>query len=159
MKIAFICDTHLPNDTNSSQYVYLKKIIGKIKEDGIETVISVGDITAFGQKEIFVTYLDDLSAFDHHYVIGNAEVRDQNTKDYFLETSNGFLIERGGRRFLGVDTPYNKIEECDREKVRTLSDGDVLVMHNYVESLEKDSRAFITELCDSKRKNLKNGMV
>lgn len=150
MKIAFICDTHLPNDTNSAQYVYLKKIIEKMKEDGIETVISVGDITAFGQKEIFVTYLDDLSAFDHHYVIGNAEVRDQNTKDYFLETSNGFLIERGGRRFLGVDTPYNKIEECDREKVRTLSDGDVLVMHNYVESLEKDSRAFITELCAEK---------
>ena len=150
MKIAFICDTHLPNNTSSAQYVYLTKIIEKMKEDGIETVISVGDITAFGQKEIFATYLDDLSAFDHHYVIGNAEVRDQNTKDYFLETSKGFLIKRGGRRFWGVDTPYDKIEECDREKARSLSDGDVIVMHNYVESLEKDSRQFLTELCAEK---------
>ena len=49
MKIAFICDTHLPNNTSSAQYVYLTKTIEKMKEDGIETVISVGDITAFGQ--------------------------------------------------------------------------------------------------------------
>lgn len=151
MKVAFICDTHLPNSKNSAQYAYLTEIIKKMREDKIETVISVGDITSFGQKEIFMQYLEDLKAFDHHYVIGNAEVRDQATTGFFLETSKGFFIQRGGRCFLGVDTPYDKIEECDREKACALSDGDVLVMHNYVESLEKDSRQFVTALCEEKK--------
>ena len=122
MKIAFICDTHLPNNEKSAQYVYFTEIIKRMREDNIETVISVGDITAFGQKEIFGKYLDGLSCFDHHYVIGNAEVRDENTKDYFLESSKGFKIERGGRAFLGINTPYDKIEEEDREKKTTIID-------------------------------------
>ena len=73
MKIAFICDTHLPNNEKSAQYVYFTEIIKRMREDNIKTVISVGDITAFGQKEIFERYLSDLSCFDHHFVIGNAE--------------------------------------------------------------------------------------
>ncbi|MBQ8408412.1 MAG: metallophosphoesterase family protein [Clostridia bacterium] len=150
MKIAFICDTHLPNNQNSAQYAYLTEIIKRMREDKIETVISVGDITSFGEKEIFMQHLEDLKGFDHQYVIGNAEVRNEATKGFFLEASKGFLIERGGRRFLGVDTPYDKIEERDRERARTLSDGDVLVMHNYVESLEKDSREFVIRLCEEK---------
>ena len=150
MKIAFICDTHLPNNKNSAQYVYFTEIIKKMKEDKIDTVISVGDITSHGEKEIFLQYLCDLSVFDHHFVIGNAEVRDDKTKDYFLEVSKGFLIERGGRTLLGVETPYDAIEEADREKIRALSDGDVLVMHNNVESLEKDSRELLVSVCEEK---------
>ena len=150
MKIAFICDTHLPNNEKSAQYVYFTEIIKRMREDNIKTVISVGDITAFGQKEIFERYLSDLSCFDHHFVIGNAEVRDENTKDYFLEASKGFMIERCGRAFLGIDTPYGKIEGYDREKARELSDGDVIVLHNNVEDLEIDSREFLTALCQEK---------
>lgn len=150
MKIAFICDTHLPNNVNSAQYAYFTEIIKKLSEDKIETVISLGDITSFGEKEMFIKYLDDLKAFDHHYVIGNSDVRDEETKDYFIENSGGFLIEREGRAFLGIDTPYGRIEEADREKIRSLSDRDVLVMHYYVEALEKSSRDLITEICDEK---------
>ena len=150
MKIAFICDMHLPNNISSAQYAYFSEFIDRMKKDKIETVICLGDITSFGEKEMFIRYLDDLKDFDHHFVIGNSDVRDESTKDFFLEKSGGFLIERDGRRILGADTPYGIIEEADREKIRALSDGDVFVMHYYVEALEKDSRNFLTEVCEDK---------
>lgn len=150
MKIAFICDTHLPDNENSAQYAYFSEMVKKLKDDKIETVISLGDITSFGEKEIFKKYLDDLRCFEHHYVIGNSDVRDGETRNYFLESSGGFLIEREGRAFLGIDTPFGVIEEADREKICRLSDGDVLVMHYYVEALVKDSRNFLAEVCAEK---------
>ncbi len=150
MKIAFICDTHLPNNINSAQYSYLSEFIKKIRKDKIETVISVGDITSFGEKEMFLRYLNDLGGFDHHFVIGNSDVRDEDTKNYFIERAGGFFFRHEGRAFLGIDTPYGRIEDSDRERILGLSDGDVLVMHYYVEALEKDSREFITEVCRKK---------
>ena len=150
MKIAFICDMHLPNNQSSAQYAYLTKFIEKMSEDKIETVICLGDITSFGEKEIFLKYLDDVKSFDHHYVIGNSDVRDEATAGYFLEESKGFLIEREGRMILGADTPFGRIENVDREKISRLSDGDVLVMHYYVEALEKESRDFLMECCGEK---------
>lgn len=154
MKTAFICDMHLPNNKNSAQYAYFSEAIKRLRADGIETVICLGDITSFGEKEMLVQYLDDLSGFDHHYVIGNSDVRDDDTKDWFLENSGGFLIEREGRTFLGIDTPYGIIEERDKIKIERLSDGDVLVMHYYVEALKKSSCEFLTEICSEKKLNV-----
>ncbi len=150
MKIAFICDMHLPNNRASAQYAYFSEFIKRMKKDKIETVICLGDITSVGEKEIFLTYLEDLKDFDHHFVIGNSDVRDENTKDFFLEKSGGFLIERDGRAIIGVDTPYGVIEKSDREKISRLKNGDVFVMHYYVEALEKDSREFLTGVCEDK---------
>ena len=38
MKIALICDMHMPKDENSIQWQFFLKSIEKIKKDGINTV-------------------------------------------------------------------------------------------------------------------------
>lgn len=149
MKAAIICDTHL-NNVNSAQYGFLKEFINILKKDGIKTVLTLGDITSLGERAMFEQYLDDLKDFDHHYVIGNSDVRDERTADYFINASNGFLIEADGMKILGIDTPYGIIEAADREKISTLNDGDILAMHYYVNALEEDSRRFITDFCERK---------
>lgn len=150
MKIAFMCDMHLPNNPSSSQYAYFSAMIEKLKADRVKTVISVGDITSFGEKEIFIKYMEDMKDFDHHYVIGNSDVRDEKTKDYFIENSGGFSIRRDGRTILGVDTPYGVIADTDKEKILQLKDGDVLVIHYYVEALKMGGYPFLKEVCKEK---------
>ena len=56
MNICIICDTHLQLNEKTPQFAYLKKAINKIKEDGITTVIHLGDIVSYGQIESFEKY-------------------------------------------------------------------------------------------------------
>ena len=156
MKAVIICDTHL-NNVNSAQYGFFKEFIRIMKKDGINTVFTLGDITSLGEVDMFERYMEDLKDFEHHFVIGNSDVRNKTTKDIFINRSGGFLVENNGTKILGIDTPYGIIEDADREKINALDDGDILTMHYYVNALEEDSRRFITKFCESKSITILHG--
>ncbi len=150
MKIAFLCDTHLPVSKKSPQYVFFKRAVEKLRLDGINMLVNLGDITSYGEGEAFENYLSELDGLEHYYVFGNSEVRDENTLNEIMTLKTEPCFKVGSRTFLGINTPYGDIDTNDRERLAGLRDGDVVFLHHYVKSLHKDSREFFEELLSQK---------
>ncbi len=152
MKIAFICDTHVPNGENSPQYAFLLRAIERIKEDNIDKVIHLGDVTAFGEKEGFEQYLRLTSGLKgSSYLLGNSDVRDERTKDYILSMAKPLEFIEGGKTFLGINTPFRTLTEQESEKILALKDGDVLMMHHSPLSLLEEDKKFFDIVLESKK--------
>lgn len=152
MKIALICDTHTPNGESSPQYAFLLRALERIRDDNIDKVINLGDITAFGEKEGFDKYLKLTESLkDSNFLLGNSDVRDEKTRDYILSMAKPFEFTYEGKTFLGINTPFASLTEQDREKVLGLKDGDVLMMHHSPLSLLEADRAFFDEVLESKK--------
>ena len=150
MKIAFICDMHLPESQNSPQYVFFKRAVSRMRRDNIKTVVNLGDITSFGQVSPFEDYLTEMRNFESYYVFGNSEVRNVETLEQIMNFKTEPSFKVGDRTFLGINTPYADIDENDRVRLEKLSDGDVVFLHHYVKSLHKDSREFFEKLLGKK---------
>lgn len=148
MKIGIICDSHMPNDPRSAQWQFCMRAAEQFAEDGIRRVITLGDITSFGEPAALDAYLTMLAGFDHHWVIGNSEIRDEASVNTILKKAKGFLLNVDGQKILGINTPYARIEQEDKEKLEALSDGDVVFMHHPPHRLfEEESRLFMEKLC------------
>lgn len=152
MKIGIICDAHMPYNRQSAQWEFCLRAVKQFQEDGIQTVITLGDITAFGEEEALDAYLAMMAVFDHYWVLGNAEIRDKKTASKLCGRTKGFLLEAGEKKILGIHTPKAVIAEEDQEKLRMLSDGDVVVMHHPPYRLfEEESVRFMDSLCTGKK--------
>ena len=150
MKIAFLCDMHLPESKKSPQYVFFMRAIKKMRIDNIKTVVNLGDINSFGQVSTLEDYISEMSDFESHYVFGNSEVRDEKTLEKIMTLKSEPCFKVGSRTFLGINTPYADIDPNDRARLEGLKDGDVVFLHHYIRSLHKDSREFFEELLSRK---------
>ena len=151
MKLGIICDSHMPFNRQSAQWQFCLMAAEQFKKDGIRKVITLGDITSFGEPEALDAYLDIFREFEHHWVLGNSDVRDAATRDAICEKAKGFLIEEGGVRLLGINTPDARISPEDREKLAALKDGDFAMMHHPSDRMpDAESRDFMRQLCEEK---------
>ena len=157
MKIAFVCDIHLPKSKESPQYVFFKRAVEKIKLDGVKILVNLGDITACGELEALDNYLSELGKLEHYYVLGNSDVRDDNTLDSILDKKSEPCFELGTKKILGINTPYGIIDESDRERLQMLDDGDVVFLHHYVRSLQRESRSFFEKILSEKKLTVFHG--
>ncbi len=131
----------------SAQWAFFLRAVEKLKEDRVTDVISVGDITSFGEEEVLLKYINAMPQKGHRLLIGNSDVRTPESAEGILKHSKSFDENIGGARIVGINTPYAKIDGADREMLLTLSDGDFLIMHHSVQGLEAESREFLTALC------------
>ncbi len=150
MKIGLICDLHMSYGETSAQWNFFMRAIEKFKADGVEDIISVGDITSFGELQVLENYIKAFGEAKHRLLLGNSDVRTSETAERMLKYSKSFDEVIGGVRIVGINTPYAKIEDADREMLKTLSDGDFLIMHHSVQGLCAESREFLTEICESR---------
>ena len=157
MKIAFLCDMHLPESKLSPQYEFFLRATEQLRRDGIMTVVNLGDINSFGEVAPFEDYISEMSDFESYYVFGNSEIRDQSTLEKMMSFKTEPRFNVGSRTFLGINTPYADIDENDRARLEGLKDGDVVFLHHYVRSLHKDSREFFEDLLARKRLTVFHG--
>ena len=143
MKIGFICDMHLPDDILSPQYAFFKHAAEEMKQDKVDVAVCLGDITSYGELKALDNYFNKMKGMEHCFVIGNSDVRDVLTRPLIIEKAAGFEIHIGNRKMLGINTPFAKVDEGDRARIRALSDGDILVMHHGLHRLDDESRSFI----------------
>ena len=87
----------------------------------------------------------------HYFVLGNSDVRDDNTRDKFIDVCNGFEFYIGKRKILGVNTPFGSIDESDKKLINSLSDGDVLALHHGLHRVDEESKAFLEEVASDKK--------
>ena len=157
MRVAIIGDMHMCGSKNAPQYAFLVRAVERIRRDGVTTVINVGDITAFGEYDAFCEYMELLREFDHHYVLGNSDVRDRATEQKLLSHAvcPSFSVE--GRAVIGIHTPYGEVEPQDREALESLADGSIVFFHHYIRSFKRESREFLESLLARKQLTVIHG--
>ena len=148
MRLGVIGDMHLGDDTLGIQWAFLRRAIEQMKADGVTTVLNVGDMVAFGKLPAFEDCCRLLSAFDHYFVLGNAEIRDADTRDIFVSRSMHPCFEMAGRKIVGLNTPAGEIDPKERETLDGLADGDIVFLHHGIGALKAESRAYMQALME-----------
>ena len=143
MKIAILCDLHYSGAERSAQAFFLSKAIAQMKTDRIHTVITLGDVSAYGEETALHHFQNQLSEFDHHILLGNSDVRDPTTTSLWLSCAKPCKLSFENRTFLGIHSPYPKLSEEDRAQISALRDGDILAMHHTIDALEPESKKFL----------------
>ena len=145
-KIGVICDMHLNGSTISPQYMFLKRALEMMKEDAVDTVVCLGDVTAHGEiagRQVFDELIEPWECYE---VIGNSDVRDAHTAKQLANHIKHDEFTTGNRHFLGIHTPYGIITSDDRKRLDAIKPGDVVFLHHDIDSLEEDSRTFLMQL-------------
>ncbi len=136
MKIGLVCDSHVGGGEKSPQKAYLIKAVELMKKDGIDISVHLGDVTAFGEVNVFDDCVSRLKQINNSYVLlGNADVRKKDDKDKVLSRARDVSFSVEGRTFLGLNVVSSTLCEEDFNKMENLCDGDVLMMHFGVHSL------------------------
>lgn len=148
--VAVLCDMHLSGDTRSPQYTWFMRAIERMKSDGIKQVITLGDLTAFGETSAWQLYLDAVRDFDHMEIIGNADVRDRQTAADLERLTENAEMQLGARRVIGLSTPCGVIGERDFGRLETAKDGDVICLHYYLDALKEPSRSRFLKLIETR---------
>ena len=147
-RIGVICDLHLNGNTKSPQYAFLKYAVERMKNDSVNTVICVGDVTAHGEIAGFEIYRALMEQFDHYEVSGNSDVRDRETAEEILKLFQKRHMEINGRKILGIHTPYGYISEEDKALLRSVKQGDIIYLHHDLASLQEESAQYLTTLSE-----------
>ncbi len=145
MKIALICDIHMPENIHSPQYAFFARAAKQVKEDGIKTVIGLGDITSYGEPGAMKMYQEAMQGFHSDVLLGNAEVRNPDTRELFLQDSQDICIASEGRKILGLNSPSGRLSAEDRDKIKSLCDGDVLLLHHGLHAFCDEDCGFLTK--------------
>lgn len=138
--VAIFCDMHLSADINAPQYAFLLRAVEAVKKRGIKTIWTLGDLTAFGDPAAWDLYLDAVRAFEHLEIIGNADVRDPGTASLLEQRVEHAETYVGEHRVVGIQTPRGEITEDDFARIEGLRDGDVILLHYYLDALKEPSR-------------------
>ena len=150
-KIAILCDMHLRNDPASSQYVYLLRAVEAMQRDGIQTVLTLGDLTASGDPAAWALYLAAVRPFAHCEVIGNSDVRDAATREELLTRTANAELWLDKRRVIGLSTPNGVISDSDFARLAGARDGDIVLLHYYLDVLKPESRARLDAVLKEKQ--------
>jgi len=142
---------HMPKNKNSIQWDFFIKAVERLKEDEIRTVLCLGDITSFGEYEAFEAYLKIMESFDHYFILGNSDVRDKNTQKLFTDKSSGFEFKCDRVTLKGINTPYGIIENKDKEGIKHLSEGDILLLHHSISALDTESKKYLEDAAKEKQ--------
>ena len=148
-RLGIICDMHLQNFKESPQLAFLKLAIDKMKDDEVDAVLCLGDITGFGDVLAWDLYLDAVKDMTHYEVIGNRDVRDAATRDILLSRVKDVTFTIGKRSVIGLNTPDGVITQHDRERLEDVKEGDILFMHHYIQRLDEESGDYLTKLAES----------
>lgn len=146
MKIALMCDMHMPAREDTVQYEYFLEAVNDIKKSNAEMTIVAGDIAGIGEKNAFEFFDRHMKDIPHITVLGNSDVR---SGDIDTSAYGGSLD--CGRKILCINTPYARISEADRKSISELCDGDIIIMHHSIPGLDEDSREFIKNTALSKK--------
>ena len=87
-KIGIICDLHLSGSKNAPQCAFLKSAIEKIKEDAVDIIVCLGDITSHGEIEGYELYEEMLHDYKHYEVMMLSRLVDT----FFSRTSWTMLL-------------------------------------------------------------------
>ena len=156
-KVGVICDMHLSGHPHSPQYAFLIRAIERMREDGTDIVICLGDITGYGSMDAWELYQSAMKEFTHYEVLGNSDIRDGSTAQVLISKVSDVDFYIGKRHVLGINTIHARIEDRDRERLRTVKSGDIVFMHHYMKSMEEESGHYLQGVAESEEITVLHG--
>ena len=152
MKIAIICDLHLPETKSASQYSALEWALKDIDTEKPALTVVAGDITASGDMAPMMHFTEGLKNFHHMLLLGNADMRNENCIEEMTKLvphSRHIVVD--GYEIIGLNTPEARIEDDGRFLLETCKDGAIVFAHHYPDALEQDSREYLKSLLERKK--------
>ena len=110
MKIAVVCDLHLPLLKTASQYALLDWVVQNITEEKADLTVCIGDVCAGGDTEALNHYLDKVSALNQLFLLVNAEIRNALSKEEIIEKyEQSKSMEFQGYRIVGIKNASSRV--------------------------------------------------
>ena len=81
MKIAVLCDLHLPIIRTAAQYAVLDWAVQDLEKESPDFVMVAGDVTADGELLPLRYFLEKIRKFPHVLLLGNSDIRDEFCRD------------------------------------------------------------------------------
>ncbi|MBR2884368.1 MAG: metallophosphoesterase [Clostridia bacterium] len=151
MKIAVICDLHLPLLKRAAQYCVLDWAIDNIIAENADLTVVAGDVCAGGDIEALNYFLDKTGELNCMFLLGNSDIRNPFSRDEIVEKySKSRMLKFQNCRILGISTPYTYLTENDKGLLLQCCDNDIVVMHHDFDALKEESREFLKEIFDKK---------
>ena len=148
-RIGILCDMHLQESEESVQYAFLCFAAAQMKKDGVDRVICLGDVTGYGQLEAWELYCEALKDLTHYEVIGNSDVRELTTREEMINKFTNCNFTVGSRQVFGINVLDNVIYPTERAVLDTVKAGDIIYLHNHLQSLEEESMEWLKGLAES----------
>ena len=81
MRISFMCDLHLSFDSNALQYDVLEWAIADIKNNNVDCIAFVGDVTADGNETTYNRFIEKMKGIGipFLYIPGNSDLRNKQS--------------------------------------------------------------------------------
>ncbi len=140
MKIGLVCDSHISGGEKSPQKAYFNKCVDLMKKDGVKTVFHLGDVTAFGDIEVFSDCEAICNNFNAYFLLGNAEMRNKDNKYWFSNKAKDVKVLIDNRTFLGLNTTSNTLSNEQFLEIEKLKEKDVVLTHFGLHSLDDKSK-------------------
>ena len=142
MKICFMCDLHLPFDTNALQYRVLDWAVGDIAKKAPDCIVFAGDVTCDGGEEAYRYFLQHIDALEipFLYIPGNSDLRCKETADTLKNMASRKSVRLLGKRIFAVNDCDKTVSEEMLAVLESACDGDVVFMHHPVGALRGASR-------------------
>ncbi len=151
MKVAILCDLHLPKFKTSMQYEILDWAVDKIDCENVDLIIVAGDMTAFGEKDAFYHCLNKLKKFPTAFLLGNSDVRDVLTKEEYLNNySKSILVENTDCTLYCLNEATTHLSEENRNFLKNINSGAFIITHHNLEAFDSESRDFLLKIMTDK---------
>jgi len=159
MKFAVLCDLHLPFLQNTAQYAALDWAIEEIQRQAPMAVVTVGDITAYGEitsMEYFTEKFKNVSC-PQLVLSGNSDIRQAETREAVLSHTKSGSLSFGDITLVGLCAHDRIITPEDRKLLSSLSGKIVLFLHYDIHSLKEDSLQFIESWAETRDVHIIHG--
>lgn len=159
IKIAVLCDLHLPFLKDTAQYAALEWAIEEIKRQAPEAVVTVGDITACGEMEAMEAYAEKMKSVPCRKIVlsGNSDIRQEETRTAVLSHTRSEAVPLDGITLVGLCVHDKIITQADRALLSSLSGRILLFLHYDVHALEKDSLEFLERWAENRTVHIIHG--
>lgn len=151
MKVAVLCDLHLPLLKSAAQYDVLDWEIGNIIEEGTDLTVVAGDITAGGELETLEYFRERISGLNHMFLLGNSDIRNPFFEEKIISKyGESIQITFENYSIVGISTPFPYLTERDRELLWGCEEGSIVFLHHNPAALQEESREFLTKVLRDK---------
>ena len=132
MKICFFCDLHLPTNRNALQYDALDWLIFDLKEKSPDLIIYAGDITCFGNKNVYLSFIEKLNSIDIPFLFipGNSDLRDRSSCELLKTISSPILTVKDGVKIFAINDCDRTISEQTFMELEKLDNNSIIFMHH-----------------------------
>ncbi len=159
MKFAVLCDLHLPFLQNTAQYAALDWAIEEIQRQAPMAVVTVGDITAYGEIASMKYFTEKSKSIPCPQLVlsGNSDIRQAKTRDAVLSHTKSGSLSLGDITLVGLCAHDKIITIEDRKLLSSLTGKIVLFLHYDIHSLEEDSLEFLETWVETREVHIIHG--